>query len=255
MTAQIDPIDTAVPPTLPPTTFRIDVTPRLENGRTNGRAYRQAAHQLGYTQLTDCHAGRIYFLHGRLTPANAAQIAADLLADPVTEEWAIDDWRLAIGDWRFTIETTPLPGVTDPPANNLVKAAHLLGVAGLERAATGQRFYLQGDLDEATCQALAAEIFANPVVQRFAINAPISPPFFAYQTADATVETIWLREADEAALLAISQERRLALDLAEMQAIQAYYRAEERDPTDVELEMIAQTWSEHCVHKTFKAQI
>ncbi|MBK6709461.1 MAG: phosphoribosylformylglycinamidine synthase subunit PurL [Chloroflexi bacterium] len=255
MTAQIDPIDTAVPPTLPPTTFRIDVTPRLENGRTNGRAYRQAAHQLGYTQLTDCHAGRIYFLHGRLSPANAAQIAADLLADPVTEEWAIDDWRLAIGDWRFTIETTPLPGVTDPPANNLVKAAHLLGVAGLERAATGQRFYLQGDLDEATCQALAAEIFANPVVQRFAINAPISPPFFAYQTADATVETIWLREADEAALLAISQERRLALDLAEMQAIQAYYRAEERDPTDVELEMIAQTWSEHCVHKTFKAQI
>jgi phosphoribosylformylglycinamidine (FGAM) synthase-like enzyme len=53
--------------------------------------------------------------------------------------------------------------------------------------------------------------------------------------------------------LAISQERRLALDLAEMQAIQAYYRAEEREPTDVELEMMAQTWSEHCVHKTFKA--
>ncbi len=269
MTAQIEPIDTAVPPTPPTTTFRIDVTPRLENGRTNGRAYRQAAHQLGYTQLTGCHAGRIYFLHGRLTPADAAHIAAELLADPVTEEWAIDDLRfsvddfrlaiddlrLAIGDLRFSVETTLLPGVTDPPAENLVKAAHLLGVTGLERAATGQRFYLQGELDETTCQALAAEIFANPVVQRFTVNAPISPPFFAYQAADATVETIWLREADEAALLAISRERRLALDLAEMQAIQTYYRAEERDPTDVELEMIAQTWSEHCVHKTFKAQI
>ncbi|MBP6469455.1 MAG: phosphoribosylformylglycinamidine synthase subunit PurL [Chloroflexi bacterium] len=255
MTAQIEPIDTAVSPTPPTATFRIDVTPRRENGRSNGRAHLQAAHQLGYTQLTDCHAGRIYFLHGRLAPAEAAKIASELLADPVTEDWAIGDLRLAIGDLRFTVETTLLPGVTDPPADNLVKAAHLLGVTGLERGATGQRFYLQGNLDETTLHALAAEIFANPVVQRFTIDAPISPPFFAYQAADATVDTICLREADEAALLAISQARRLALDLAEMQAIQTYYRAEQRDPTDVELEMIAQTWSEHCVHKTFKAQI
>jgi phosphoribosylformylglycinamidine (FGAM) synthase-like enzyme len=40
-----------------------------------------------------------------------------------------------------------------------------------------------------------------------------------------------------------------------MQAVQAYFRLEEREPTDVELEMIAQTWSEHCVHKTFRAKI
>jgi phosphoribosylformylglycinamidine synthase II len=40
-----------------------------------------------------------------------------------------------------------------------------------------------------------------------------------------------------------------------MQAIQRYYGQERRDPTDVELEMLAQTWSEHCVHKTFKATI
>ncbi|MCB8982549.1 MAG: phosphoribosylformylglycinamidine synthase subunit PurL [Ardenticatenaceae bacterium] len=253
MTAQMKPMATAV--STPPSTFRIDVTPRLEDGRWNGRAYLQAAHQLGYTQLTGCHAGRIYFLHGRLTAADAAQIAAELLADPVTEEWTIDDSRVTLDNAPFTIDVSLLPGVTDPPAENLVKAAHLLGVTGLERAATGQRFYLQGDLDETLCQALAAEIFANPVVQRFTVNAPISPPFFAYQAADATVETIWLREADDTALLAISRERRLALDLAEMQAIQTYYRAEERDPTDVELEMIAQTWSEHCVHKTFKAQI
>ena len=52
---------------------------------------------------------------------------------------------------------------------------------------------------------------------------------------------------------ALSQERRAALDLAEMQAVQAYLRREGRDLTDIEFEMIAQTWSEHCVHKTFKA--
>jgi phosphoribosylformylglycinamidine (FGAM) synthase-like enzyme len=40
-----------------------------------------------------------------------------------------------------------------------------------------------------------------------------------------------------------------------MRTIQRYYAELGRDPTDVELETLAQTWSEHCVHKTFKAQI
>ncbi|MBK8985851.1 MAG: hypothetical protein IPM39_07175 [Chloroflexi bacterium] len=261
MTVQTTQEDIAVSPTNP-TTFRIDITPRLEDGRLNGRAYLEAAHQLGYSQLTGCHAARIIFLQGQLSAEDAVKIAAQLLADPVTEEWSMVNSQLptlTIDNWQLTIDhfldVSLFPGVTDPPGDNLVKAAHLLGITGLERAASGQRFYLQGDLDEATRQALAAEIFANPVVQRFTINEAISPPFFAHQPADATVETICLREADEVALLAISQERRLALDLAEMQAVQTYYRAEERDPTDVELEMIAQTWSEHCVHKTFKALI
>ena len=62
-------------------------------------------------------------------------------------------------------------------------------------------------------------------------------------------------EADDAELLRISAERRLALNLAEMQAIRTYFQSEKREPTDAELEMLAQTWSEHCVHKTFKALI
>ncbi|MCA9957939.1 MAG: hypothetical protein KC443_02830, partial [Anaerolineales bacterium] len=123
------------------------------------------------------------------------------------------------------------------------------------RAATGQRYYLSGQIDEATHHALANEIFANPVIQRFALNEAITPPFFPYQGTDDTVESIPLRHVNDGELLSISQERRLSLDLAEMQAIRAYFQAEQRDPTDVELEMLAQTWSEHCGHKTFKALI
>ncbi len=50
-------------------------------------------------------------------------------------------------------------------------------------------------------------------------------------------------------------DRRAALDLEEMLAIQRYFQAEQRDITDIEFETIAQTWSEHCGHKTFKANI
>src|SRR4029077_3859554 len=51
------------------------------------------------------------------------------------------------------------------------------------------------------------------------------------------------------------RERGLSLDLAELQEIAAHFRTAGRAPTDVELETLAQTWSEHCAHKTFRARI
>ena len=69
------------------------------------------------------------------------------------------------------------------------------------------------------------------------------------------VKQIPILNADADELLRISQEGLLSLNLAEMQAIQAHFAKLERNPTDVELETIAQTWSEHCVHKTFKSMI
>src|SRR5258708_3524552 len=56
-------------------------------------------------------------------------------------------------------------------------------------------------------------------------------------------------------LLELSRAGLLALNLDEMRAIQQHYREQRREPTDVELETLAQTWSEHCSHKTFKATI
>jgi phosphoribosylformylglycinamidine synthase len=43
----------------------------------------------------------------------------------------------------------------------------------------------------------------------------------------------------------------LALDLSSMQVIQGYFKKLKRDPTDIELESLAQTWSEHCKHTIF----
>ena len=61
-----------------------------------------------------------------------------------------------------------------------------------------------------------------------------------------------LRDLDDDGLVKLSRDGQLALSLAEMQAIQAHFRELGRDPTDVELETLAQTWSEHCSHKTLK---
>ncbi len=56
-------------------------------------------------------------------------------------------------------------------------------------------------------------------------------------------------------LTKISGELGLALSLDEMKAIQGYFLKQKRNPTDVELQTIGQTWSEHCYHKTFKGDI
>ena len=53
----------------------------------------------------------------------------------------------------------------------------------------------------------------------------------------------------------LSREGQLYLQLAEMQTIRQHFRELGRDPTDVELETIAQTWSEHCSHKTLAGRI
>ena len=71
----------------------------------------------------------------------------------------------------------------------------------------------------------------------------------------STVNEINILNADDAELMRISREGTLSLNLNEMKTIQTHFGALGRNPTDVEIETIAQTWSEHCVHKTFKSII
>ena len=56
-------------------------------------------------------------------------------------------------------------------------------------------------------------------------------------------------------LLALSKRMKLSLSREDMLAVQAIFKEENREPTDVELEVIAQTWSEHCKHRIFGARI
>ncbi len=64
-----------------------------------------------------------------------------------------------------------------------------------------------------------------------------------------------LSEASETQLSEVSHKMGLGLSVQEMQAVRAYFKRESRNPTDVELQTISQTWSEHCCHKTFKGKI
>jgi phosphoribosylformylglycinamidine synthase II len=74
-------------------------------------------------------------------------------------------------------------------------------------------------------------------------------------TKNARVLEVATDKATENDLIEVSSELALGLSLQEMQATQAYFKQQNRNPTDVELQTISQTWSEHCCHKTFKGKI
>ena len=247
-------------------TMRVEVRTQCDQPAAAGSKHVEVARQLGIPGLAGCQELRLYFISGTVPPGDMRRLGETLLADPVTEAYeVVEDTGGQAGRTPSSyieavapdhvIEVTLLPGVTDPAAENLVRAANLLGMAGVERAATGACFLLWGDLTADALRRLAVEVFSNPVIQRYAIDQAVAAPFVPYQQVDDTVEVVPISSADEDGLMRISRDRRLALDVDEMRAIRDYYQDEERDPTDAELEMLAQTWSEHCVHKTFKALI
>lgn len=232
------------PSTVKTQVFRVELQNLEENARTVHGTY-------------TVRQRRLFFLQGDLSIDEARLLCKELLVDPVVETFTLshEGDETAVRGQIHTVDVTFLPGVTDSAAQNFVHAAHELGVTGLIRAATGSRYLIEGDVTRDELVKLAESVFANVVIQRYAIDETISAPFVEVQATNDVVEIIALKNADDDTLMAISKERRLSLDLNEMRAIREYFASEDRDPTDAELEMLAQTWSEHCVHKTFRAKI
>lgn len=234
-------------------TIRIEV--RTKHHQTHHTLHKNAP-ALGIRGITNCRQVRIYFLAADLTDAQVEQLCALLLVDPVTETatWHRDMAPQSDGgSTPSVIEVAFRPGVTDVPARELARGMVEIGLPPCE-VATATRYELDGDLTESDLRKLARGLLCNETVEHYSLG-PIHPQFGQAAAASDRVERIPLAGLDEAALLHLSRTRLLSLDRAEMRAIQEFYEELDRAPTDVELETLAQTWSEHCVHKTFRARI
>jgi len=238
--------------------FKYLVHNKINDSRNGGHL--KDAHALGFWHLESIQVQDLYFIEGQLSQDDLQQLALKLLSDPVTQSASWIELPGVLSepeDDSVILEVALRPGVTDPVAEQLVRAAHELNLDGVQRAATGQRFVLCFDETPDrifASQSLAKSLLANNIIQHWTIGE-IIPSFPEEAASSETIEMIPIRDRCDDQLLALSKERRAALDLAEMQTIRNYFHGEQRDPTDVEFETIAQTWSEHCVHKTFKAKI
>jgi phosphoribosylformylglycinamidine synthase II len=234
--------------------FTIRPLPGQQDVRSAG--YLADACASGFEDIERIDVQDLFFIEGRLESTDLVALAGRLLSDPVTQqaEWR-DLGEKQAGEEGPVVEVALRAGVTDPVAEQIVRAAREMHIKGVKRASTGLRFLVKKpDVSAAELHLLAKRLLANPVIQRYELGE-IAPSFPSEAASSTRVEQLAIRGCGTEELLALSRERRAALDLEEMLAIQGYCEREGRDLTDVEFECIAQTWSEHCVHKTFKARI
>jgi phosphoribosylformylglycinamidine synthase len=198
---------------------------------------------------------RGYLLEGDLGAGHCNRLANELLLDPLLERSRIT----AVGpegpdDGGFPVTVLLKPGVMDPAALSVVDAARDLGVP-LASVRTFRRYYFRHWPPADEAKRLWRKALLNEAIEQ-AVEGPLrlghltlgSPYVFE-------LVRVPLRERGDRDLEELSRAGQLSLSLAEMRAIQAHFRALGRDPTDVELETLAQTWSEHCSHKTLKGRV
>ena len=195
---------------------------------------------------------RLVHLRGDLAADALDQLSEALLVDPV------GGWCQPAADVQhddsLVVETGLRPGVTDREGAELVRAAGQLGIA-VDAATIGRRWVIDAaSLADADLELLAQRVLHNEVIERWSRGA-LAPGFVSDQPETPATTHEPVLDADDDGLVAISQRRRLGMNLAEMQAVQSHFAELGRNPTDAEVETIAQTWSEHCAHKTFRAAI
>jgi phosphoribosylformylglycinamidine synthase len=201
-------------------------------------------------------SARGYLLEGDFRREQAEELMNDLLVDPIIETGRLEDLS-AGGNGRSGVTVLLKPGVMDPQALSVLETARDLGIP-VKSVQSFRRYFgplAQQDEGQAGREVLFRKVLANEAIERV-IEGPVSADHFRLGTPYRfRLVHLPLRELDAAGLERISREGQLSLNLPEMQAIQAHFKELGRDPTDAELETLAQTWSEHCSHKTLKGKI
>jgi phosphoribosylformylglycinamidine synthase len=201
-------------------------------------------------------ASRGYLVDADLHSEDERVRLADLLTDPLVE-WARMDRVNAESrehaDWQ-PLTVLPKPGVMDPAAESVVAVTRDLGLA-VRAVRTFRRYQVAERRLAADRDLLARKVLANDAIEQV-VEGPLPiGPLAAGQPYEFRRIVVPIRDLDDAALEALSRDGQLALALDEMRTIRDHFREQGRDPTDVELETLAQTWSEHCSHKTLKGRV
>ena len=217
----------------------------------------------------------IYTVHAALSPEELERVRVELFTDPVIQESASN--RSLARDYDYLVEVGFRPGVTDNVGkSSAVGIQDTLGrkLAEGDAVYKSTQYALSG-VTEAEARRIAKGALANDLIEQWVLksrddmqvhgDAPLLDLPIVTDRSDPVVHEIDLEVEDEA-LVALSRKMTLALELDEMKAIQGYYRDPEVSrhraevglpprPTDIEIEILAQTWSEHCKHKIFAADV
>ena len=253
------------------TNLVVSSLPRIRDAR--GEALLRSLLENPFCLTERVRTASLYTIRSSLSLQDLEAARRALFTDAVVEESRWDSRPQIPCQW--IVQVGMLPGVTDNVGRTASRGLEdMLGHPVGGEVYTSSLYLLEGQMDYSAVERLVQDFLANPLVHRWRItpaagwqdgpNAFLPPPV-AGTSRPPRVNSLSL-DLDDDALLRLSREGLLALNLAEMKTIQSYFgdprrRALRRDygigpaATDVELETLAQTWSEHCKHKIFQSTI
>ncbi len=249
---------------------RLEITLKPELFDAEGEGLRQKAGDYFDVRLKKIRTVHILTIDVDLPLEQLETIRTDVFTNPVTQVSAYTPLNLPF-DWAIWVGYRP--GVRDNPGSTAVEAIEdILGLKiGTGEAVYTSRLYcLAGDgISDRQVNLLAGELLANDIIQQWKIfsrknwdpeqgTGLIIPKVILDHTPTVTTIAIDSNET----LQALSDERSLALNPADIPVIREYFldpevKAEREavglsEPTDIELEYISQARSDHCNHNTFQ---
>jgi phosphoribosylformylglycinamidine synthase subunit PurSL len=254
--------------------YRIEIG--LKRGIRDARGNSIVAKTRRFLRLpvNSCQTRDVYKVDVSLTPKELRAVQK-VFTDPVTSRSAVPRLPQPVFDWM--VEVGFKPGVTDnvgATAKAVVRDVLDRSLSSLESVYTCIQYFFRGAaLSREDVWRIARDLLANSLIQTMKV---FSAEEWASSAVDESVpairETANIRvgsydlSGSDSELIRISSEGILSLSIEEMHAIRDYFASDAakrsraavglpEQPTDVELECIAQTWSEHCKHKIFAGRV
>ena len=248
--------------------IRIEVFTKEHFTDSIGNEIASEVEHIGITSVDEIRMVQVYLVDGDLSDEDIGRICGELLIDGLTQDYVCINgssgaqaseiklgpkWQ---GDDAHAIEVTRKRGVMDPVESTVIKGIKDLGLSA-RSVKTAKRFLIAGQLTTDQLETIANKILANKIIE----DVFIDKDNLFYEGRNEAIDEVFHRQeldildADDEQLLEVSERGQMYLTVEEMRTVQKYFVTLGRKPTDVELETVAQTWSEHCMHKTFKGII
>lgn len=214
---------------------------------------------LGISAVKKVDVDLVYNIDGDLSSDAIERVCKELLANPVTQTYSyIPSTSYKKPKLKKDIHTVEIafnPGVMDPVEESTIRGIKDLDVGGVQSVSTARKYTLNGKISNNKLGTIVDKILANKIIQHSADPAHPKSIQVTPSSDSFALILVDMIHASDKELMVISQEGQLFLSVPEMQVIREHFKAIGRNPTDCELETIAQTWSEHCFHKTFRGNI
>lgn len=242
------------------TLWEVDIHPATGFPDSAGETLLHEAHALGISGDFSVSTARGFLIQGDLSETDVKRLANELLADVVVERAIVAKVGSSelvapsreIGEAAL-IHVMPKPGVTDAVAESAKAAITDFGLTA-DAVVTLRKIWVSG-LSDAQLKTLTTKLLANDSIEQVIAGPLALKEIHVGSPYKFELQIVPIRDLGDEELVSLSKSRTLSCTLVEMQTIQKHFRELGREPTDIELETIAQTWSEHCSHKTLAGRI